>query len=132
MRRSRWWGGRGGRGSGHCWNGATCSIRHWTEIHCRIRVRRRLSAGVHEIVNRPIFLHEDPPPSSLHTQALTPNHSQSYHYYYHQTGMELTITDAATVLSDAYEGCSIAVNGVCLTVVTFTRTSSFFGLSFFS
>lgn len=35
-------------------------------------------------------------------------------------GMELTITDAGTVLSDAYEGCSIAVNGVCLTVVTFT------------
>ncbi len=33
--------------------------------------------------------------------------------------MELTITDAQTVLADAYEGCSIAVNGVCLTVVTF-------------
>lgn len=40
--------------------------------------------------------------------------------------MELTITDAGTVLSDAYEGCSIAVNGVCLTVVTFTRTSFLF------
>ncbi|EWM22689.1 Riboflavin synthase-like beta-barrel [Nannochloropsis gaditana] len=35
-------------------------------------------------------------------------------------GMELTITDAARVLADAYEGCSIAVNGVCLTVVTYT------------
>jgi riboflavin synthase alpha subunit len=34
--------------------------------------------------------------------------------------MELTITDAARVLADAYEGCSIAVNGVCLTVVTYT------------
>ena len=33
--------------------------------------------------------------------------------------MELTITDAQTVLADACEGCSIAVNGVCLTVVTF-------------
>ena len=33
--------------------------------------------------------------------------------------MELTITGAQTVLADAYEGCSIAVNGVCLTVVTF-------------
>lgn len=36
--------------------------------------------------------------------------------------MELTITDAQTVLADAYEGCSIAVNGVCLTVVTYDST----------
>lgn len=40
-------------------------------------------------------------------------------------GMELTITDAQTVLADAYEGCSIAVNGVCLTVVTFDSALGF-------
>jgi hypothetical protein len=60
---------------------------------------------------------------ALHTQAFL-----SSNYCHTNTGMELTITDAATVLSDAYEGCSIAVNGVCLTVVTFTRMSSLFSL----
>lgn len=41
-------------------------------------------------------------------------------------GTSLTITppEASTLLSDCHEGDSIAVNGVCLTVVTFTTSSS--------
>lgn len=35
-------------------------------------------------------------------------------------GVELTVK-AKTVLDGATEGCSIAVNGVCLTVTSFTK-----------
>ena len=40
------------------------------------------------------------------------------------SGYELTIKNVNVALSDgsAYDGCSIAVNGVCLTVKTFTET----------
>ena len=40
------------------------------------------------------------------------------------SGYELTIKDVNVALSEgsAYDGCSIAVNGVCLTVKTFTKS----------
>ena len=45
------------------------------------------------------------------------------------SGVVLTIIEADTVLSDAYEGCSISVNGVCLTLKSFSNTSFSVGLA---
>jgi len=45
------------------------------------------------------------------------------------SGVILTIEDADVAVSDAYEGCSIAINGVCLTVKSFTGTQFSVGLA---
>jgi len=43
--------------------------------------------------------------------------------------MTIAVPPSSTLLADAHEGDSIAVNGVCLTVVTFTRSSFTVGVA---
>lgn len=43
----------------------------------------------------------------------------------HAKGLELTIR-SRTAVQDAYVGCSIAVNGVCLTVTSITPPQVFY------
>jgi riboflavin synthase len=45
------------------------------------------------------------------------------------SGVILTVENADVALSDAYEGCSIAVNGVCLTVKSYTASQFSVGLA---
>lgn len=45
------------------------------------------------------------------------------------TSLTITLPESSTLLSDCHEGDSIAVNGVCLTVVTFTPTSFTVGVA---
>ncbi|KAJ4394404.1 Riboflavin synthase alpha chain [Gnomoniopsis smithogilvyi] len=45
------------------------------------------------------------------------------------TSLTISLPDSSTLLSDCHEGDSIAINGVCLTVVTFTPTSFTVGIA---